>query len=381
MKKMVRFLALVCLLPPPLLAAPADAPPLARETSDGFAVPQPGYAFVFPDEHGSHPDFRIEWWYLTGHLFGEDGRRFGFQATFFRSALGKPGRGDGVEAFGSRQLYLAHCSLLDADQKRFIHEERLNRDGWDASAATGHLDVKNGNWSLRMTDAASETMQLEASVHGEAGFSLRLVPSKRPVIFGSNGVSRKGADATAASYYITFTRLEVSGQVSIAGAPVSVTGEAWMDHEISSSQLAEGQRGWDWCSLQFDDGWELMAYRLRRDDGTTDPFSTLAWVSPEGRVTHLNADEFRWEPLAIWKSPQTGGEYPVRYRLHTRSADRAREVTLEIRPVFDAQELTGEAGGIAYWEGAGDVFDASGARIGRGYTELTGYAESLYGRF
>lgn len=369
---------------------PTEAPPLAERTPEGFAVPQPGKSLEFPRDHGSHPEFRLEWWYITGHLFAadDDRQRFGFQATFFRSARRLPNEtrsaDDGDDAFGDAQLFLAHMALLDAANERFLHEERLNRDGWDAAAAVGRLDLVNGNWTLTMSDPGRETMSLAGSVRGDARFTLDLAPEKSRVIFGRDGVSRKGADPTAASYYVTFPRLAVTGTLQLDGRELAVSGRAWMDHEISSSQLAPGQTGWDWCSLQLDDGWDVMAYRLRREDGSSDPFSTLAWIAPDGKVTPLGADDFRWEPLEHWTSPQTGARYPVRFRLHVARSPRERggaAAVFDVRPVFRAQELTGGIGGIAYWEGACDVLDERGRVIGRAFTELTGYAESLAGKF
>jgi predicted secreted hydrolase len=370
---------LFSLLPSSVVAA---VPPLAKTTDDGFAVPQPGRVFEFPRDHASHPEFRIEWWYITGHLFERStDRRFGFQATFFRSAVEPETASRENRAFGGSQIYLAHMSLLDARTSRFLHEERLNRDGWDASAATDTLDIVNGNWSLRMTDPATETMVVRGSLRGDARFELTLVPEKPKVLFGQDGVSRKGADPTAASHYITFTRLATSGTLRIDGRSLEVAGRAWMDHEISSSQLGEDQVGWDWCAIHLDDGRDVMAYRLRRSDGSSDPFSTVAWVSASGEVRHVPADRFTWEPLEFWTSPDTGGRYPVRYRLRTYSPFDDKETTLEVRALAPHQELTGGLGGIAYWEGACDVFDETGKQIGRAYTELTGYAESLAGKF
>lgn len=373
------LLALACTLP---AAAAPQAPPLAPATADGFAVPQPGRVFEFPRDHGSHPEFRIEWWYITGHLFADDGRRFGFQATFFRRAndRGRPPRA--TPGFGDTEIFLAHMSFLDARTGRFLHEERLNRDGWDASAATDTLALTNGNWSLHLRDPATHAMSLAGSIDGDVLLRLELEPEKPLVFFGRDGVSRKGADPTAASHYLTFTRIHTVGTLRFDGREFAVRGSAWMDHEISSSQLDPGQVGWDWCAMQFDDGWELMAYRLRRADGSSDPHSTVAWISPSGTIAHHPAADFTWEPLRLWTSPATGGAYPVAYRLHVPARDggAAREI-LEVRPLADAQELDGALGGIAYWEGAGDVLDAQGRAVGRVYTELTGYAESLAGKF
>ncbi|MEZ5277419.1 MAG: lipocalin-like domain-containing protein [Opitutaceae bacterium] len=360
---------------------PAAEPALLPRTVDDFAVPQPGRSFVFPRDHGSHPEFRIEWWYLTGHLWSDAGKRYGFQATFFRQAGPRENHPESRGgAFGSSDLYLAHSALLDIASGQFLHEERLNREGWDAFSSTETLDLQNGNWSLTMVDSSEERMHLLASVRAEASLNLELVPAKPKIFFGRDGVSRKGSDPTAASHYITFPRLNVSGVLTIEGAEVAVTGQAWMDHEISSSQLSGGQVGWDWVSIQLEDGREIMAYRLRLEDGRSDPFSTLAWVGSDGMVTHLGVDQFQWEALDWWQSPQTGGRYPIAYRLRTTDPVTDREVVFEVRPLARVQELSGGIGGIAYWEGAGRVLDEAGKEVGSAYTELTGYAESMEGR-
>ena len=333
-------------------------------TAEGFAVPQAGKRFEFPRDHGSHAEFKIEWWYVTGHLFAEGGRRFGYQATFFRSAA--PNK--------NGQLFLAHMALLDGRSGKFYHQERLNRDGWDAAAAENGLDVRNGPWRLRMSDAAAERMELRGGVRADVTFELSLMPQKPLVIFGENGVSKKGAEATAASYYLTFTRLRTEGKLTVGEETFSVTGSSWMDHEISSSQLGGAQVGWDWVSVQFNDGRELMFYRLRLGDGSADPASTLTWVDAGGAP---KKSDFEWEVLATWKSPVTGASYPSRVRLRSVDPATGKRVELTLEPRAKEQELAGTVGGIPYWEGACRVLDDGGKEVGSAFMELTGYAKKL----
>ena len=349
----------------------------ASKTADGFALPQAGKVFSFPRDHGSHDDFKIEWWYITGHLFGDDGRRFGFQATFFRSA-GSPTNSAATNnpAFGSDKLFLGHMALLDVKSGKFLHQQRLNRDGWDAFSATNELAVRNGNWSLRMTDTNRETMVLRGSLGSEAALQLELQPRKSLVVFGQNSVSRKAADPSAASYYLTFPRLQASGEVKINSETNRVRGEAWMDHEISSSQLGAEQTGWDWCCLQFKDGREIMAYRMRRKDGSQDDFSTLAWVGTNGVATHLPSSEFKMETVRTWKSPVTGANYPVQMKVQTRDPQSNQRVNFLLEPLAENQELAG-GGSLAYWEGACRIRDEAGKEIGSAFLELTGYAGNL----
>ncbi|MFH1499941.1 MAG: lipocalin-like domain-containing protein, partial [Verrucomicrobiota bacterium] len=336
-------------------------------TAEGFAIPQPGRVFSFPRDHGSHPEFKIEWWYLTGHLRAPaaDGRRFGYQATFFRQA----------SPDGSRQIHLAHMALSDLAEGRFLHQARLNRDGWDARASTETLDLRNGPWTLTLADPQTETMALRGGVRAEAGFAFTLTPAKPLVFFGEDGVSRKGDAVSAASHYLTFTRLRTAGELTIGERTFAVEGESWMDHEISSSQLDEDQVGWDWVSIHFNDGRELMVYRLRLADGGAHAASTLTWVDREARIQKM---DFAWEPLTTWRSPRNDAVYPARVRLRTTDPATGAARTLVVEPLMADQELDGDLDGIAYWEGACRVLDEeSGREIGSAYMELTGYDRPL----
>ena len=352
------------------LASLANAKPFppTDRTHDGYALAQPGVALEFPRDHGSHPEFKTEWWYITGHLSGTN-KDLGFQITFFRSA----NKTSPTEP--ASQIYMAHAALIDKKTESFIHEERLNSDQWNADAKTGELDLYNGNWYLRMTNADTEKMQTRFSLKKAGIFDLTLEPTKPKTLFGDNGYSKKGDTPGAASYYITFSRLAVQGTLELTDETIDLTGSAWMDHEFSSSQLTAEQIGWNWSSLILDDGSELMAYVMRRSDGQTDPNSRLTLIAADGTTTEYRGNEFSWEPTRHWTSPLSKGRYPVEYTISW--GDRR----LTITPVTDDQELRGTIGDFVYWEGAGKVFDESGQPIGQSYTELTGYSESLYGKF
>lgn len=337
---------------------------MAQTTADGFAIPQAGRVFVFPRDHGSHAEFRTEWWYVTGHLDAKSGRRFGFQVTFFRQARREDGK--------TLHLHLAHAALLDARTGRFVHEERLNREGWDAASSETTLAVRNGNWSLKL-DEVTQRMHIAATVKGEVLMQLELEVVKPLVVFGKDGVSRKGATDSAASHYLTWPRLKTSGTVRLGAEEHAVSGEAWMDHEFSSSQLEAGQVGWDWAALQLKDGREIMVYRMRRKDGTLDVASTLAVVERDGTVRHLSSDAFAWEVLGTWKSPRNGAEYPIRVRI------RFEGESFELKPLAEDQEQDGGITRLPYWEGACDVLDSRGQITGRAFLELAGYAGDLAG--
>lgn len=342
--------------------------PFPTEPDTGFAIARPGVSLEFPRDHGSHPEFKTEWWYITGHLDSDAGK-FGFQITFFRSAS-KTTTGSEAE-----QVYLAHAAIIDKQTGQFLHEERLNSDDWNADASVGNLDLYNGNWYLRMLDPEREQMKTRFSLKDVGVLELTLSPAKPKTLFGNDGYSQKGDEKGAASHYITFTRLEVSGTLKNNQNEIPIRGVAWMDHEFSSSQLSSEQIGWNWSSLILDDGSELMAYVMRRQDGAVDPNSRLTLISPDGVKTEYKGDAFSWTPIRFWESPHSEASYPVEYEI--KWANRS----LRIEPYFDDQELVGSIGDFVYWEGACRVYDEKGQQVGLAYTELTGYSESLNGKF
>ena len=369
-----------------LLAADGSA---ETKTSEGFAIPRPGRRFEFPRDHGSHPEFKIEWWYVTGHLYTQARQRYGFQATFFRRSNAKadpnsisPSIEPGVrQPFGHPELHLAHMAISDIKQQRFLFEERVNRVGWDASADETTLALRNGNWSMRLDTNNTGVITLHGSIRAEVSFSLQLSPRKPLVIFGQDGVSRKGAAPAAASHYLTFPRLDARGTLSTDGGLQTVTGQAWMDHEISSSQLDQSQEGWDWASLQLQDGREIMVYRLRKKGGATDPHSQLAWIDAQGGIASFPADSFGWKVDGHWTSSKTGAKYPIQVTLETIDPATNQPKRFQLEPLVVDQEVCGRLGGVPYWEGACRVRDARGAEVGSAYLELTGYAGNLADQF
>ena len=360
--------------------------PLASQiparTPDGFAVARPGYRFDFPRDHGSHPAFRTEWWYFTGHLWNLDSkRRFGYQLTFFRQAtpLSRNTAGDpevrpgGSSAWRSDQIFLAHATLTDEMGKRFLVSERLNRAGLVAGAAEDHLAVFNESWKAEQD--GSGLIRLHLSVQG-AVLELTMQAPASPVIFGKDGVSRKGAEPTAASHYLTFPQLPSSGLLKLPNAaPMRVSGRTWMDHEFSSNQLSADQVGWDWAGIQLRDGRSLMAYRMRQKDGSQDPYSSITEVDAKGRITRSTKD-FKVIENGAWTSPASNTRYPQPITFE------AWGERFKLIPLLQDQELrTSRSTGVTYWEGACRVLDGTGMEIGDAYLEQTGYAHSLKGRF
>jgi predicted secreted hydrolase len=338
-----------------------------RPAADAWLRAAGPRTFRFPEDHGAHEDYRIEWWYYTGNVQTPTGRRFGYQLTFFRTGLqmrpGNPSR------WAVRDLYTAHWAISDIQREQHHHWQRNRRAGIDqAGAETGRLCVWNGGWRAEMS---GDTHRLLA---GSGDFSLRLelTPRKPLVLHGDEGLSQKGHSEGNASYYYSFPRLDTSGVITVAGVEYPVHGSSWMDHEFSTSLLEEGQLGWDWFSIQFDDNTELMLYQMRLDDGTVDPYSLGTYVAENGESTRLAAEDFRMQPITTWRSTRTSADYPVRWQIEIPKLD----MKLQVDAAFNAQEMdTRATTGISYWEGSVSVRGTRDrAEIGgTGYLEMTGY--------
>lgn len=351
---------------------------LALNAEEPYRLALPNYRFEFPRDYFNHPDFQTEWWYYTGNVRTSAGRRFGFELTFFRHALTKTPVADNV--WDVRDLWLAHLALSDMEGGQFLHTERLNRSGPGiAGADLKQARVWNGNWQAQWTLNAAvpggATQMLQA-VADRFSFELALKPEKPPVIHGENGVSQKAQGPGKASHYISFTRLSTSGTIILDGKRFSVEGTAWMDHEFFSHQLEASQSGWDWFSLQLDDGSEIMLFRLRRADGSRDRYSAGTYVDTQGHSRHLAADDFTVTPGKTWTSAVSGGRYPVEWTVEAPSIG----FKAEVHTPLSQQEIAGGYASV-YWEGAIDV---EGTRLGRplrgvGYLEMTGYAGSIAG--
>ena len=349
---------------------PAAAPGqegVGATTPEGWRLAAPGYPWRFPRDHGSHPEYRIEWWYYTGNLESERGRRFGYQVTFFR--VGVDPAPENPSRWAVRDLFMAHLAVTDVRGGRHLAAERLDRGGlgW-AGARTETLDVRNGGWRAFLDGGRH---RLEA-VDGAFGVELDLEPGKGPTLHGAGGFSRKGPSAGNASQYYSMSRMPTAGRVRIDGAWVDVAGASWMDHEFGTTFLEPGQVGWDWFSLQLDDGADLMVFQLRRADGRPDARSAGTWIAGGGASAALEGDDVRLTPGRRWTSPASGAEYPVEWRVELPG----RQTSLAVTAVLDAQEMdTGASTGVTYWEGAVTAAGRVGGRPvrGRGYLEMTGY--------
>ncbi len=347
----------------------AAAPPGTIATPLGFANARVPWRFEFPRDHGAHFQFQSEWWYFTGHLRAADGRRFGYELTFFRYGLRpgerKPARGQ--SRWRGNQIYPVHLALTDERGQRFVFDERFAREALGMGRASeGALDVAVGDWRL----VGGSVFRMRAA-SANVGVDLVQVAEKAPAVHGHDGVSLKGSCATCASHYYSMTRLRTSGTLVYLGQRFSVDGVSWMDHEFGSDELQRDQVGWDWFSIQLDDRREIMDYRLRVKGGALTPESSGSLVDARGGVRYLRRDDVGVEVVGTWRSPRTGGVYPSGWRVRVPSA----RLDLSLVPVVLDQELSNLTGGVSYWEGAVDVNDAvSGRHLGVGYVELTGYA-------
>lgn len=328
-----------------------------------FQLALPGYEFEFPRDHGAHDEYKTEWWYYTGHLRTDDGRRYGYELTFFRVGLDPT---PSENRWDLHNLALTHFAISDIDGKDFRPYEKLNRASpFTANAAAGKLDVFNEAW--RATTLADGSWRITAIAGGDS-IDLILRSRKPPAIHGENGISMKASGPGFASHYYSMTRLETEGRINGKHA----RGLTWMDHEFGSSQLRESQQGWDWFSIQFDNDAELMLYQIRRRDGTPDVTSSGSLITSDGTVIHLRREQMQITPLSSWHSPKSGATYPMGWRVVVP----AFGIDVRLQPLLRDQELlTHGSTNVTYWEGAVDVsgrFDTT-AIAGEGYVEMTGY--------
>jgi predicted secreted hydrolase len=338
-------------------------------TAGDWKIAEPGWQYEFPRDHHAHLEFKTEWWYFTGNLFDAEGHRFGYELTFFRHGIRPPGERDpNASRFIVGDLKFANFAVTDGAGQKFYFDEKTSRGAFgEAGFDDGQRLAWIEKWTV--TQGGENEFDLQASATFGA-LRLHLRGVKPAVVHGENGVSVKAAGATSASHYYSLSRLEAAGELTLNGSARAVSGQSWFDHEWSSSQLGLGEVGWDWVCLQWDDGAELMLYRMRLENAGVEPSSSGTWIAADGTTTHLRAADFQMSAVESWKSRATGAQYPVEWRVRLPG----QHVEFTIKPILKDQEL--KLGAITYWEGA---IDASGTRDGkpiaaRGYLELTGYA-------
>ncbi|WBY01490.1 carotenoid 1,2-hydratase [Ramlibacter tataouinensis] len=330
----------------------------------GHALPE--RALRFPRDHGAHPELRTEWWYITGAVQAGE-RPFGFQLTFFRSRV------DATQAmasgFAAKQLVFAHAAVTDVQAARLHHDQRIAREGFGVALAdSADTRLRLRDWQLARGADGAYVARLPA---GDFTLELRGTPTQPPLLQGANGLSRKGPDPSQASYYYSVPQLAVDGAITLAGRRHEVQGKAWLDHEWSEALMHPQAVGWDWIGMNLDDGGALTAFQLRRQDGS--PLWDGGSFRPAGGSAAIASEgATRFSPQRRWSSPLTGASYPVEWQVQTPAG------RYTVRALVDNQELDSRAStGAVYWEGLSDLLDAGGRRVGRGYLEMTGYAQRL----
>jgi predicted secreted hydrolase len=371
MMRIERWLVLPLLVLAALVPAPAGQAAsqlrlgavLGETADDGFARADSPWAFEFPRDHGPHPEFRSEWWYLTANLRAPNGDEFGVQFTLFRQALrAEPGVGGPWDA---SQIYLGHAAVTDVAAGVHLEAERLARAhprlaGVTAAPFRAWID----GWSLTASGDDLEGLVLDV-VTADFALNLRFDPVKPVALQGDQGLSAKGPGQ--ASYYYSIPRLSAAGRIARGTTATAVTGAAWLDREWSTSVLSDDQTGWDWFALQLNSGEDLMAFQLRRRDGSRDPFDQGLWVDEAGVGRHLTAGDFVLLPLRAWRDDR-GTAWPVAWSLTLTGPEGPRR--LRIEAAIDDQRMDTL---LTYWEGLVWVFDETGRRVGTGYLEMTGY--------
>ncbi len=346
---------------------------LGDDGSEGFARAERVRPFVFPADHGAHPAYRSEWWYLTVVLEDAAGNTYGVQFTLFRQALRPPTAGDdgSDNPWQNGQAYMAHLGVTDVAGGEHVGRARFARGHPELAGVTvPPLAAYIEDWSLRTEPGASGAegvrFLLDAVDRGETGARLRLEQTRPMVLQGDAGLSAKGDGQ--ASYYFSMPRLATRGELLIDGETVPVTGWGWLDREWSTSVLSGAQIGWDWFALQLDDGRDLMAFRLRRADGTRDPYDHGALVAADGSYQKLTPEDFELTPQRFWQD-ETGAAWPVAWQLAVRH--EGGEERIGIEAMLDDQVM---ALGVVYWEGL-VLATRDGEPVGRGSMELTGYRD------
>ena len=348
---------------------------LSSEVDAGFARALAPMMLQFPRDHGAHPEYQIEWWYYTGNLHTDDGKAFGYQLTFFRFAL-TPQMPERTSHFATNQVYMAHFALTDAANGEYFCFERRSRGAGGLAGATGDPTYKVWleDWSATETEpdvmrlhvpSTSDSIEMEQQI----GLSLDLRQTRPPILQGDRGFSQKGPELGNATYYYSLVGLETTGEITINGETVNVSGISWMDHEFGTSFLGEGFVGWDWFSLQLEDGTILMLYCLRRSDQSCDPQTfegTL--VYPDGQQLRIGTKDFTLTPTRQWTSPESGATYPSGWDITFPEL----KIALQVEPLIPNQEFRAS---FTYWEGAVRVSgQIDGTTVdGHGYVELTGY--------
>ena len=333
--------------------------------------------FRFPLDHGPHNDYATEWWYYTGNLTGEDGGAYGYQLTFFRSALA-PGETSRPSDFAAQQIYMAHFAVTSGPAAQHLSFDRFSRGAAGVAGATGspRYEVWLDDW--RAQEIGPGQMRLLASAEGEDGavaIDLTLTETRPPLLHGEAGYSRKGPEVGNANHYYSLVRMETGGHLEFGGVQVVVSGLSWMDHEFGTSALSQDAVGWDWFAVTLENDVVLMFAEIRTESGSSQAIFEGTLSFPAGRQLALMPDDFELTVTGQWTSPDSGIVYPSGWRVTFPQ----HEIELTIEPLIDDQEMDVA---FAYYEGATVVRGTMKGEplAGRGYVELTGYGEGGFQR-
>jgi len=354
-----------------------------QDDADAFLLADEVRTLHFPIDHGAHPQYQTEWWYLTGVLRHASGREFGFQYTLFRYGLFKADADSRADAWRNGQMYMAHLALSDVEAEQHHSTQRLVRGHPRLAGVATDPWMRTWleDWHFNQLDRTRFSLRAQEVGHfgrghfgqGHFGLELQLTQERPMRLQGDGGLSHKGEDS--ASYYYSLPRLAASGTIVIAGEPYQVTGRAWLDREWSTSVLEEGVRGWSWFALHFDSktplaGHDLMAFSMQREDGTRHTYDH-GQLSNATEARVLTLDDFELHPLEYW-TDATGGRWPIAWQLRLKKGLSAAQdgARFKVEAVFNDQLMDDS---FVYWEGMVVVRDDEGARVGDGYMELTGY--------
>ncbi|MCB9450353.1 MAG: carotenoid 1,2-hydratase [Anaerolineaceae bacterium] len=342
----------------------------------GYARAIAPHTWDFPQDFGPHPDFQTEWWYYTGNLADENGRRFGFQFTIFRRAI-TPIVYESDSEWRTNQIYMAHFTVTDVTGDQFYHQQRFSRGAAGLAGATTdpRYHVWLDDWQIQAQDDSARSVSIMAATD-EVAIDLQLEQIKPPALQGDHGLSQKGDEPGNASYYYSLTRLLTEGTITIGDTVYTVSGTTWKDHEFSTSALGDTAQGWDWFGLQLDDDRELMLGQIRLVDGGREPAFGGLLVYPDGSTRTLDSSDFTFTVTGRWQSPHTGATYPAGWQIGINIGE-TEPLNLTLTPLISDQELT-DTGNVDYWEGAVRI---TGDATGYGYAELTGYVNAMTGRF
>ncbi|HEX78903.1 MAG TPA: carotenoid 1,2-hydratase, partial [Dehalococcoidia bacterium] len=304
---------------------------LSTSDTEGYLIANEPIEFVFPDDHGAHYGFRNEWWYFTGNLYDENGRRFGYQLTFFRIAI-SPNDSERESNWATNQIYMAHFTISDIENKEFYCFEKFNRGAIGlAGFSKEGFGLNVENWYITGIGDGEFPWQLYAE-KDDIALSIEVNPLKGIVLQGDNGLSRKSLEEGNASYYYSITRLETEGYIDMNGVKFYVSGNSWLDREWSTSALSSEQAGWDWFSIQLDDGRDIVYFQLRYNDGSPYPYNEGLIVDGTGNITRLGTGDMPLEVIETWQSPP-GSIYPIEWRAQITPLGE----TIIIKAVFPEQ--------------------------------------------